>query len=319
MRLGIIGTGFGARHAEIYASFPDVEIVGILGRDKQKTEQTARTLGITAYTDITELLMHPDVEAIDVCSPTRAHAEHVLAALEHGKHVFCETPVAYTLAEAEAMSQRAVSTDQLLLVALYARFVSEYKYIHDVITAGNLGKPKALFATRRTPAIWGAWDDNFILNLMLHDIDYLYWTLGTPLAITSRALVESDGQWQHVNLALEYEHCSAMIEGCGIMPPSFPFSTSLRVVCEDGAMDLYWRWGGTAPISEVIRYPSSGEPEILTIPAYDPYEAECRYFVDCILGKADPELLGINSAIDSLRIALAAKKSIRENGKRIAI
>ncbi len=316
MHLGIIGTGFGVRHAEIYASFPDVEIVGIFGRDEQKTEQTARTLGITGYTDMNELLTHPDVDAIDVCSPTHAHAKHVLAALEHGKHVFCETPVAYTLAEAEQMSQCAASTDQLLLVALYARFVSEYKYIHNVITAGHLGKPKAVFANRRTPAIWGTWDENFILNLMLHDIDYLYWTLGKPLAITSHAL---EDQWQHVCIALEYERCSAMIEGCGIMPPSFPFSTSLRVVCEDGAMDMDWRWDGTAPISEMIRYPSNGEPDTLNIPAYDPYEAECRYFVDCIQGKADPELLGINSAIDSLRIALAAKKSVQESGKRIAI
>ncbi len=316
MYLGIIGTGFGVRHAEIYASFPDVEVVGILGRDKQKTEQTARMLGISGYTDINALLMHPDVDAIDICSPTHAHGEHVLAALEHGKHVFCETPVAYTLAEAEHMSQRAASTDRLLLVALYGRFVSEYRYIHDVITAGHLGKPKAVFANRRTPAIWGTWDENFILNLMLHDIDFLYWTLGKPVAVTSHSL---EDQWQHVCIALEYKHCSAMIEGCGIMPPSFPFSTSLRVVCEDSAMDMHWRWGGTAPISEVIRYSSSGEPEMLTIPDYDPYEAECRYFVDCIQGKADPELLGINSAIDSLCIALAARKSVQENGKRIAI
>jgi UDP-N-acetylglucosamine 3-dehydrogenase len=316
MHLGIIGTGFGVRHAEIYASFPDVEVVGIVGRDKQKTEQVAHTLGICGYTDINALLTHPDVDAIDVCSPTYAHADHVLAALEHGKHVFCETPVAYTLADAEQMSRSSASSNRLLLVALYGRFVSEYKYIHDAITAGHLGKPKAVFANRRTPAIWGTWDENFILNLMLHDIDYLSWTLGKPQAVTSRAL---EDPWKHVCIALEYEHCSAVIEGCGIMPPSFPFSTSLRVVCENGAIDMNWRWSGTAPISEVIHYPSNGDPKTLAIPGYDPYEAECRYFIDCVQGKADPELLGINSAIASLCIALAAKKSVRENDKRIIV
>jgi UDP-N-acetylglucosamine 3-dehydrogenase len=319
MHLGVIGTGFGKRHAEIFASFPDVEVVGIVGRDKQKTEQVAHTLGICGYTDINALLTHPDVDAIDVCSSTCAHAEHVLAALEHGKHVFCETPVAYSLAETEQMSRSSASNHRLLMVALYGRFISEYKYIHDVITAGYLGKPKAVFANRRTPVVWGTWDENFILNLMLHDIDYLCWTLGQPQAVTSRALEDTNGQWQHVYISLEYEHCSAVIEGCGIMPSSFPFSTSLRVVCEDGAMDMNWRWGGTAPISELIQYRSNGEPETLTIPGYDPYEAECRYFVDCIQGKADPELLGIQSAIASLRIALAAKTSVQENGKRIAV
>jgi UDP-N-acetylglucosamine 3-dehydrogenase len=319
MYLGIIGTGFGKRHAEIYASFPEVEVVGIVGRDEQRTEQAARALGITGYTDINALLTHPAVDAIDVCSPTHAHAEHVIAALEHGKHVFCETPAAYSLAEAEQMSQRAASSGQLLLVALYGRFVSEYKYIHDVVAAGHLGKPKVVFANRRTPAIWGTWDENFILNLMLHDIDYVYWLLGKPISVTSQAHKDASGQCQHVFAALEYEHCSTLVEGCGMMPTSFPFSTSLRVVCEDGALDMNWRWGGSAPISEVIRYPSDGEPETLTIPGYDPYEAECRYFVDCIQGKADPGLLGIDSAIGSLGVALAAKQSVRENGKRISL
>ena len=100
MHIGIIGTNFGKRHADIFSSFPDVEVVGIFGRDERKTEQVASSLGITGYSDLNELLNRADVDAIDVCSSTLAHTEHVLAALEHDKHVFCETPVAYTLAEA---------------------------------------------------------------------------------------------------------------------------------------------------------------------------------------------------------------------------
>ena len=317
MRLGIIGTGFGVRHAEIYKTFPDVEVVGILGRDEQNTAEVARTLDITGYLDIKELLETVEVDAIDVCSPTHMHADHVIAALEHGKHVFCETPISYSLEEAEQMSRIAASGDRLLMVALYSRFVSEYKYIHDTITTGRLGKPNVFFINRRTPAVWGNWDENFILNLMLHDIDYLYWTLGKPLSVTSRALIDANQKWQHVFIMLEYEHCNALIEGCGIMPPSYPFSTSLRVVCENGAIDLDWRWGGSAPISEMTRYPSKGEPELLSLPGYDPYEAECRYFVDALLGKTDSNLLGIDTAISSLNIALSAKKSLEENGSRV--
>jgi len=175
MRIGILGTGFGKRHAEIFASFPDVDVAGITGRDEVKTEQVARSLGVSGCTDAYELINNPDVDAIDVCYPTQVHCEYVLASLTQGKHVFCETPVAYTLAEAEQMSQTAASGDQLLLVALYGRFVSDYKYVHDYIEAGHLGKPKVVFANRRTAPVWGDWDEHFILNLMLHDIDYLYW------------------------------------------------------------------------------------------------------------------------------------------------
>lgn len=318
MRIGILGTGFGKRHGEIFTSFPNVEVVGIAGRNEQKTGDVAHALGIPGYTDPSELIDRPDIDAIDVCLPTDLHAPYVIAALNQGKHVFCETPVAYTLAEAQQMSQTASSCGKLLLIALFGRFVSDYKYVHDYIEASHLGRPKVLFANRRTPPIWGnGWNENFILDLMLHDIDYSYWLLGTPRAVTSRALGTPGKGWGQVFIALEYEDCSAVIEGSGIMPLSFPFSTSLRVVGEEGAIDLNWYWGGESPISEVKLYPRSGEPEILSIPGYDPYEAECRYFVDCVQGKADPSLLGIDAACASLRIALAARMSLEQSGERI--
>jgi len=122
-----------------------------------------------------------------------------------------------------------------------------------------------------------------------------------------------------VFIALEYDEASAIVEGSGIMPPSFPFSTSLRVVGDDGAIDLNWRWGSKSPVSEVKLFPRQGEFATLSIPAYDPYEAECRYFVDCVRGKADPILLGIDAACASLSIALAAQKSLEENGRRIEV
>ena len=101
------------------------------------------------------------------------------------------------------------------------------------------------------------------------------------------------------------------------MPASFPFSTSLRVVGEKGAIDLNWHMGKEMPVSEVKFFPVEGEPEILSIPGYDPYEAECRYFVDCLRGKADPNLLGIETAVDSLKVALAARESLERQGERI--
>jgi predicted dehydrogenase len=177
-----------------------------------------------------------------------------------------------------------------------------------------------VFANRRTPPIWGTgWNENFIIDLMLHDVDYLYWILGKPLAVTGRALGNPEKGWGQVFITLEYEDASAVIEGSGIMPPSFPFSTSLRVVCEEGAIDLNWYWGGNFPISEVKMYPHNGDPAILSIPDYDPYEAECRYFVDCIHGDSDPKLLCIDTARESLYIALSARKSLKQNGMRIEL
>jgi UDP-N-acetylglucosamine 3-dehydrogenase len=320
IRIGVLGTGFGQTHARIFASFPDVEVAGIVGRNAQKTREVARSLGIPGHTDPNVMLQDPQVDAIVVCYPTDLHAKYVIAALQHDKDVFCETPIAYTLEAADQMAQAATTSGRILQVALFGRFVSDYKYVHDFVQAGHLGKPLTVFANRRTPAIWGdGWDGNFILDLMLHDIDFVVQLLGMPVAVTSWGLDNASGGWEHVNIALGFKGLQALIEGSGIMPASFPFSTSLRVVGENGAIDLNWYMGAEMPVSEVQFFPTQGEPEVLSIPGYDPYEAECRYFVDCVQGQADPQLLGIDGARDSLQVALAAKRSLAQQGKSIEI
>jgi len=320
IRIGILGTGFGLTHARIFSSFSDVEVVGIFGRNEQKTMQEARALGIMGYTSAEALIHSSSVDAIDVCLPTDLHASHVTAALEHGKDVFCETPVAFSVSEAIQMEKTARDKGKKLLVGLFSRFQSDYKHIHDFVENGSLGKLKTGFVNRRTAPVWGnGWDENFILNLMLHDIDFVYWLFGKPKAVTSRGLVQPGGGWNHVTIALEYPGASVVIEGSGILPASFPFSTSVRLVGVDGALDLNWHWGGNQPVSEIRHYPREGEAETLFVQDYDPYAAECRYFVDCLKGSADLKLLSIETAIESLKIATAAKASLEQEGSRIAI
>jgi UDP-N-acetylglucosamine 3-dehydrogenase len=320
VRIGILETGFGQTHARIYSSFPDVEVVGIVGRNDQKTNEAAHALGITAYTNPDTLIRSSAVDAIDVCFPTDLHARYVNEALECGKDVFCETPVAFSMAEAYQMEKSAKDHGKKLIVGLFSRFQSDYRAVHELISEGQLGKLKMVNATRRTAPIWGSgWDENFILNLMLHDIDYVYWLLGKPSAVTSRGLVNPSGGWNQVSIALEYPGANAVVEGCGIMPASFPFSTGLRVVGTDGAVDLNWYWGGDKPVSEVKLYPHEGSAKTLFVQDYDPYAAECRYFVDCLQGKSDASLLSIETACQSLNIAVAAKVSLEQNGQRITL
>ena len=320
LRIGVLGTGFGQTHAKIFSSFSDVEVVGIVGRDTKKTKEIAHTLDIQGYSDPETLISNPNVDAIVVCYPTELHAKYTVAALNQGKDVFCETPVAFSIEEANRMAQAATENRKQLLVALFGRFVNPYKHIQEMVSSNLLGEIRTVFSNRRTPPIWGGdWDENCILNLMLHDIDYVYWLLGKPLAVTSRGLKNPIRGWNHVSIMTEYENAIATVEGCGIMPSSFPFSTSLRVVGSDAAVDLKWYWGGDMPVISMEYYPKEGGPEMLSIADYDPYEAECRYFIDCIQGKTDSMRLSIEAARVSLGIALAAKESLEQNGERIIL
>lgn len=325
MKIGILGAGFmGRMHAEIYRSIPGVEVAEIVGRTLEKTKSAGEQLGVDWSLDPESLLLREDIDVIDVCSPTKFHTQAVMDALSAGKHVFCETPVSYQEREVDAMAIAARESGKLMMVALFDRFQGPYQKIHQLVTEGVLGRVKMVFANRRTSSYWGLPVEDPItmepvINLMIHDFDVLRWFLGRPKSIIAHGQKGPSGTEEHLIAAIEYEHCLTWVEGTAIMPGSFPFSTSLRVVGEEGAVDLNWAMGSRGPNYELWLYPKDGEPQKLEADGINPYEAECRYVVSCIRGEADPELLGIETARDSLRVALAAKTSLEKGGERVSL
>jgi UDP-N-acetylglucosamine 3-dehydrogenase len=147
MRIGILGAGnMGRTHAAAYARMPDVEIVAIVGRREARVKEVTDSFGGAALTDPWQVLDDDTIDATDVCYPTFMHREYTVAALQRGKHVFCETPIALNAEDADAMIAAARSSGKLLLVALLMRFVADYAYIHDVVASGELGRPLVVYA-----------------------------------------------------------------------------------------------------------------------------------------------------------------------------
>jgi len=326
MRIGILGAGWtGSTHAEAYLKMTDVEIAGIVGRQEAKVTQVANSLGIPGLTDPWRILDDDTVDAVDICYPTFAHREYVTSALQRGKHVLCETPLALTLEDADAMIAAARSNGKLLLVALVMRFVDAYTYIYDTIRAGDLGKPLVACTTRlaashhqsrRPSAEFG----EPVVELMIHDFDCLNWLLGKPIAVSSTGLMGPTGEVDHAFIWLEYEYMRGQVEGSVLMPITYPFSTSLRVLCEEGVVETSFRIHAAGRLETILtRYPRAGTPEVPNIPDEDPYWTECRYFVDCVSGKADPSRISVEAARDGLQVALAAKLSLERGGERVTL
>ncbi len=228
MRIGILGTGnMGKMHADIFKQIPEVVISGVCGRDFSKTCEWAKTINAKPYTDCQELLNDKNIDIVDVCLPVRLHSEWVIRALEAGKDVICEIPLCYTGEEMEEMRLVAQKTGKRILVALYNRFQSQYKYIYEYIKSGKIGKPKAVFANRRSPNYFASKD--IVVDLMLHDLDYIYWLLGKPGSVFCKGIASPEEIEQYAVAVLDYDDILVSLEGTTIMPDSFPFSTSLRL------------------------------------------------------------------------------------------
>ena len=326
MRIGILGAGWtGSTHAEAYVTMPDVSIAGIVGRREAKVQELADRLDVSGFTDPWKILDDETVGAVDLCYPTFVHREYAIAALERGKHVFCETPIALTLEDADVMIAAAHSSGKLLLVAQVMRFVDAYVHIRDTVRSGELGKPQVVFASRlssgrhrgQRPA--GEFGEP-VVELMIHDFDYLNWLIGKPTAVRGTGFVGPTGEVDHALIALEHEGVYGQVEGSVLMPLSYPFTTGLRVVCEEGTEETSFRFYSVErPETVLTRYPTRGLAEEPEIPDEDPYLAECRYFVDSVEGRVDPGRISAEAARDGLEVALAAKASLEQGGERLVL
>ena len=150
--IGMVGYQFmGRAHshawrnvASVFPNAPEPRMVALVGRDEAAARSAASRLGwAEATTDWRSLLERPDVDVIDICTPGNAHAEIATAALEAGKHVLCEKPLANTLAEARSMAEsaeRAERSGVFSMVGFNYRRVPALELARGLIAEGAIGE-----------------------------------------------------------------------------------------------------------------------------------------------------------------------------------
>ncbi len=168
IKVGIIGVGqIGKRHVAEYAAMQDVEIVAIADMNEAEVQRVATQYGIkNAFTNFRDLLAMPEIQAVDVCLHNNFHAPMTIAALEAGKDVFCEKPMAGTYIDALSMRDAAQRTGQRLHVQLATLFNPEAKAARRLIDSGALGRlyygRAVAFRRRGRPYVDGYGTNNFV-------------------------------------------------------------------------------------------------------------------------------------------------------------
>lgn len=319
VKIGILGAGsMGLEHIDALRGIEGVDIAGVFSRTRERAEAAARRCGAPAVNDPFALLDDPTIDAIDVCLPSVNHPQFVIAALERGKHVFCETPFALGLPEARAMIAAARASNRILLVGLLMRSVAPYEHAHRVTLSGEYGKLLSLMTYRLGSYLRGGPDSKEHYSdpsteLMTFDFDFIQWLLGTPARLSAVGVDTERGTTGEVSAVLDYEDGrNAAVLASGIMPSSFTFSAGFRAVFERGALELQNVFEGDPPKSTFLFYPQDGAPEVPAIVGHNPFEKELKHFVGCIQGEADPALLDAERALEALTLSIATQQSLKE-------
>lgn len=160
LKIAVIGCGSIAqnRHLPEYAAEEGVAIIAVCDIVKERADVTAATYNAAACYDYKELLKNPEIDAVSVCLPNYLHAPVTVDALNAGKHVLCEKPMATSSEEADAMIQASSKHAKKLMIGHNQRFVASHQKAKQLIENGELGK---VYSFRTTfghggPEAWSA-------------------------------------------------------------------------------------------------------------------------------------------------------------------
>jgi predicted dehydrogenase len=169
---------------------PRSRLYALLTRDPRKA---AAYPGALVYTDLSDALRDPAIDAVYVASPVALHAGHTIASLRAGKHVLCEKPVALDFAQAESMAEAARQSGRLLGIAYYRRLYPKLLRARQLISEGAIGQPVLVEANYhgwlespdrawlKDPAIAGGGP---LYDVGSHRIDACNFLFGRPLRAT---------------------------------------------------------------------------------------------------------------------------------------
>lgn len=330
IRIGLLGAGTIAKtHAQAYATITRSKVVAVADLDIKQASELAASLDAEVAVDCTEIINRKDIDAVDICLPTFIHARYTVEAAQMGKHVLCEKPIATTLADADAMIEATERAGVILMVAQVLRFWPQYVALKRILDGGEIGKPLAIYAARLGTAptwTWNKWildpilGGGVLLDLQIHDLDYITWLWGPPKMVNACGVKSSNGAWSHVFTTLAYEDGRiACAEATFLVPRSFPFTMTLRVVCEDGTAVLDYRGGVNIEARDSVQrpitvYTKDGDILYPEVSEEDAYKSEIEYFIDCVENKQQPQVVKPCEARLSLAIALAAMQSAAKGG-----
>lgn len=310
----------GTAHARIYGGVlkEKVELAAVFSRNLTRARALAKEVGARPIAALRDILVNDSIDAVDVCIPSAHHRDAVVEALARGKHVFCETPMALTVRDADAMIAAARKNRRLLAVAQIMRFVWPYVRARREVDSGRIGRPRIVVARRLSRPYWRRKRPRRfrdyggpLLELSIHDLDVANWFLGRPESVLASGLVGAAGVAQQFLISVTYRGGQALVEGSAMMPPGFPFTTALRVQGERGVLDLSAQFSrGPVPVEQFHVYGESGRTS-LRVGGRDPVELECAAFVRCVETRTGPIAASALAEREALRVAEGARKSLR--------
>lgn len=307
VNVAVLGTGFGKYHIDLYKKNPNANLMYVFGRNREKLAGIKEKHSVTITQSIEEITNDSEVELIDICLPTELHKEYAIRALDCGKNVFCETPLAFTTKDAYDIMEAAARNGKNVFVDMFTKFSAPHRIGIDYVKAGKIGALKYLYAYNKTSKVWGDLSvEKSIFTFFINNIDMVAELLGKPEKTNAFALPL--GQKSVVEANYGYNGAMATLISDSSLPDKSPFLIGFDAVGENGSIRFAASFGENAE-QKLIYNDEKGNHEI-EIPGTDDYEEVVNHVLKCLINKEKSRSIDIEDAIEVLEIAEKTKEII---------
>lgn len=342
INVGIVGTGFmAAAHLKAYAQVPGVRVAALCNPSGRNLDGDFSDVagnvgdgaafrldmtGVKAYRDPAALFADPEIHLVDITTPTKTHEALAVAALAAGKHVLVEKPVAGTSAEARRVAAAAAEAAKrgiFLMPAMCLRFWPEWAWVKQAIADGRHGRVlSARFRRVAQPPAWGhghfldgATSGGALLDLHIHDVDFVRYCFGAPRSVFASGHTKVSGAIDHVLAVYQVEGgATVSAEGSWAMSDGFGFNMAYTVNFERATADYDIARGADA-----LKLFVPGQPaEVLRPPGGDGYVGELAHLADCIRTGRAPSVVTAADGAEAVALCEAEAASIR-SGKIVVL
>jgi predicted dehydrogenase len=330
VKVAVVGLGFmGVTHLRAYLALPSARVVsvcdavrlpvggvlqGVAGNVK-KVDDINLGPNVKAVRKLEQVLEDPEIELVDLCTPTPLHAEQAIAALKAGKNVLCEKPLARSAASAREILKVAESSPGFLMPAMCMRFWPGWSWLKQTVDQGAYGK--VLAARFRRVSERPGWSQQgtysggmdlggALFDLHIHDSDYVQFLFGRPKSIFSTGVIGAAGSIDHVVTQYIYPDGPAVHAEGGWLQMA-GFNMAFTIHCERATLEFEF-----ALSPDTVRITEAGQ-STRSIKGDEPdgYGAEIRYFVECVANRRRPTIVTARDGMTALEICEAEEKSLR--------
>jgi UDP-N-acetylglucosamine 3-dehydrogenase len=300
--VAVVGTGFwGKNHARVYKELAETELIAICDIDPQRAKAVANQFGAKPYTSAAKMLKNKDIEAVSICTWSTALAKEATKAVEAGRHVLVEKPMAANVKQAENLLNKAEKEGVHLTVGFLMRFIPGLQHIKKAVQDKTIGE--LVCATAKRVSQWPEriGDVGVVKDTAIHDIDVMLHLFNEdPIAVYAKT-----GTMRHIRfedyaqIMLTFKDGkSAFIESNWLTP----YKTRILIATgSEAIMTLDY-------ITQEVTVENARETMKPRYPMQEPLKLELQHFANCITKKDKPLITGLDG-LKALRIAESALKS----------